>query len=270
VQEQTRNQGGVARLPAACKGALLVAAMASLCPAAHAERTYSVGLAAGAAPRYAGSRDYRVVGAPVLRADFGNGAFIDMLQGAGYTYKFGNGMFATASLGYALGRTDKNRVDLPGSDHLKGMGDIRGSLMGAFQLGARVYGDTTLSVTLDAPLTHRERGLSGHIDLVVPVIQSGAHMVTLGPSVHYGSGRYMQTLFGVTDAQAANSAFSAYAPKAGFDAATLSLAWNYTLSKEWSVRTLVAATRLLGDAAKSPIVQSKQSYFGMSSINYTF
>ena len=63
------------------------------------------GLAAGAAPRYAGSQDYRVVGAPVLRADFGNGAFIDMLQGAGYTYKFGNGMFATASLGYALGRS---------------------------------------------------------------------------------------------------------------------------------------------------------------------
>lgn len=104
----------------------------------------------------------------------------------------------------------------------------------------------------------------------MPVIQSGAHIVTLGPSVHYGSGRYMQTLFGVTDAQAANSAFSAYAPKAGSDAATLSLTWNYALSKEWSVRTLVAATRLLGDAAKSPIVQSKQSYFGMSSINYTF
>lgn len=248
----------------------LVGLAGGACPEARAETTFTVGAAVGAAPRYEGSNEYQVLGAPMLRADFGNGAFIDLLQGAGYTYKFTNGMFVTGALGYATGRTDSKRADLSGSDYLKGMGKIPGSVMGVFQIGVPVYGGAVASLTLDVPLTHRERGLSGHVDLAVPVYHGGMHTVTLTPSVHFGSRSYTQTFFGVTDAQSAASRFRPYSTKSGIDSASLSLSWGVALSRAWSVSSMVVYTRLVGDAAGSPIVQTRQSVFGMTSINYTF
>lgn len=250
--------------------ALAAFVMAGLAGPAQAEITYTVGAAAGVGPRYIGSNEYRALGAPLFRADFGNGAFVDLLQGAGYTYKFANGVFVTGALGYATGRSDRDRTDLAGSDHLKGMGKVQGSLMSAFQVGVPVYGGAVASLTLDVPLTHRERGLSGHLDLAVPLYRGGMHTLTLTPGIHFGSRRYTQTFFGVTDAQSAASGFRPYSTKSGIDSASLSLAWNVELSRAWSVRTLVTVSRLLGDAADSPIVQSRQQVFGMTSLNYTF
>ncbi|MDF3835850.1 MipA/OmpV family protein [Cupriavidus basilensis] len=241
------------------------------CAGARAENVYTLGLGAGVAPLYEGSNEYHPIFAPLFSAEFSNGIFISPLRGGlGYGHKFSNGMFASLALDYDEGRSDRKRLDMPGSDYLKGMGRIPGSFMGAFQVGMPIYGDATLSVTLDVPLTHRQRGLSGHIDLEVPIFASGRHQVTFSPSLHFGSRRYTQTFFGVTDAQAASSAFRPYATKAGFDRASLSLAWTYEISRTWSVNSVLGVSRLLGDSANSPIVQSKQSYFGLTSLNYSF
>lgn len=202
--------------------------------------------------------------------DFGNGAFIGLLQGAGYTYKFANGMFVTGALGYSAGRTDSNRTDLPGSNHLKGMGKIPGSVMSSFQFGMPVYGDAVASLTVDVPLTHRERGLSGHLDLAMPVYQRGAHTVTLTPAVHFGSRKYTQTFFGVTEAQSAASGFRTHTAKAGVNSLSLTVGWDVALSKSWSVHSMVEYSRLVGDAGDSPIVQRKGAFSGFTSLNYTF
>ena len=250
-------------------GAILASGIG--CAGVQAENVYTVGLVAGAAPRYEGSNEYRPVIGPLFSADFGNGFFVSPLRGGiGYGHKFSNGMFASVGLDYDVGRTDRKRVDLPGSDYLKGMGRIPGSFMGAFQVGMPIYGDATLSITLDAPLTNRDRGLSGHIDMDVPVYKAGRHLVSISPSLHYGSRRYTQTFFGVTDAQAANSSFRPYSTKAGFDRASLALSWSYEISRAWSVHSIVSVSRLLGDSANSPIVQSRQSYVGLTSLNYSF
>ncbi|WP_437341794.1 MipA/OmpV family protein [Cupriavidus basilensis] len=241
------------------------------CASAHADNVYTVGLGLGAAPRYEGSNEYRLIGGPLFSAEFGNGLFISPLRGgAGYGHTFSNGMFASFGLDYDLGRTDSKRFDLPGSDHLKGMGRIPGSLVGALRVGMPAYGGAVLSVTLDAPMTNRDRGLSGHIDLSVPVYKAGKHLVSVSPSLHFGSRKYTQTFYGVTDAQAANSQFRTYTTKAGFDRASVAVSWEYEISPSWSVNSTVAVTRLLGDGANSPIVQSKQSFVGLAALKYRF
>ena len=130
---------------------------------AHAENFYTFGLGTGVAPRYLGSKDYRGLVAPVFSAEFSNGFFISPFEGAGYKKTFANGIFVSTALDYDFGRSDSNRADLPGSNYLKSMGRIPGSLMMHFQVGATVFGDTTISVTLDQPLTHTTRGVSGHL-----------------------------------------------------------------------------------------------------------
>jgi MltA-interacting protein MipA len=142
---------------------------------AYAENFYTFGLGTGVAPRYLGSKDYRGLVAPVFSAEFSNGFFISPLEGAGYKKTFANGMFVSTALFYDFGRSDTNRADLPGSNYLKGMGRIPGSLMMSFQVGATVFGDTTISVTLDQPLTNTTRGVSGHLDVTKPVLSRQRH-----------------------------------------------------------------------------------------------
>ena len=96
----------------------------TLAAAAHAENQYSLSLGGGIAPRYPGSNQSRGVVAPGFSAKFGNGFFIDSTQGAGYRLDLPHGAFVSAAVSYDPGRADENRLDLPGSDYLKGMGRV--------------------------------------------------------------------------------------------------------------------------------------------------
>ncbi|WP_040011345.1 MipA/OmpV family protein [Cupriavidus sp. HMR-1] len=237
---------------------------------AHAENLYLLSLATGVAPRYEGSRDYRPVVGPVLAAQFGNGFFISSADGAGYRKQFSNGLFVSAALGYAMGRTDENRFNGPGSDYLKGMGNIPGSLLVSVQAGVRLFGSSTFSVTLDQPVTHTTRGISGHVDLTMPIVHAGNDNISVTGTLHAGSGRYTQTFFGVTAAQAARSRFQPYSAKGGFDQATMSVAWTHMFSPRWSLNTTVGMERLIGSSRDSPIVQKQANWFGLTSITYRY
>jgi len=143
-------------------------------------------------------------------------------------------------------------------------------VMVSVQVGAHLFGPSTISITLDQPVTHTSRGTSGHVDLTVPVLQTVDNEISITGSVHAGSGRYTQTFFGVTDAQAAASRFQPYAVKGGFDSAKVSAAWTYSFSPRWSVHTEGGMARLLGASANSPIVQSKNNYFAITALTYRY
>lgn len=242
----------------------------TLAAVAHAENQYAISLGGGFAPRYQGSNQYRAVVAPSFSAMFGNGFFVDTSAGAGYRLSLPNGAFVSAALGYAAGRSDENRFDLAGSDHLKGMGKIPGSVLVGMRAGVQLLDGGELSVAIDAPVTHTSRGLSGHVDLAVPVFKAGRHDIVVTGSVHAGTGRYMQTFYGVTDAQSAASGFRPYSTSGGVDSATLSLAWNWGMSRHWSVHATSGFTRLLGRYGDSPIVQTRSNYYGMVGATYKF
>lgn len=150
------------------------------------------------------------------------------------------------------------------------MGSIKGSFLGVLTVGSRIVGETTASGTLELPISNRDRGWSAHVDLAAPVYSQGADKITVSPSLHFGSRKYMQTYFGVTPQQSADSGFAPYTADSGLQAASLTVAWKHTFSRQWAVQTAVGTTRLLGNVAKSPIVQNKQGYFAGTGIVYTF
>ncbi|KVD82963.1 structural protein MipA [Burkholderia sp. ABCPW 14] len=245
------------------------AGLMSVAPA-HAENVYTLSIGGGFMPRYAGSDQYHGVVAPLFSANFDNGFFIGPLDGVGYKLKLPGDAFVAAAVTYDPGRADENRYGLPGSNYLKGMGRVPGSVLVAVRAGVKLYGGSMLSVTVDTPVTQTSRGVSGHVELAVPVFSAGRNEVVVTGSVHAASGSYTQTFYGVTDAQAAATRFAPYSTKGGIDSASMSAAWTYAFSKHWSVNTRAGVTHLLGRYGNSPIVQQKTNYFGLSSLTYRF
>lgn len=96
--------------------------------------TFTIGLGGHYTPRYSGSdkQVWQVV--PVLQGR--NGAFfIDTQKGVGYDLQNASGWYFEHTLGYDLGRADKNASWRAGANNLKGMGDIDASLNTALAVG---------------------------------------------------------------------------------------------------------------------------------------
>ena len=80
--------------------------------------------------------------------------------------------------------------------------------------------------------------------------------VSVGPRALWGDEKYMQTYFGVTEAEANNSSFDAFPTAAGLASAGLLVETVYSVNDEWQVVGTIRYDRLQGDAAASPITAS--------------
>ncbi|EDT40157.1 MltA-interacting MipA family protein [Burkholderia ambifaria MEX-5] len=238
--------------------------------AAHAESEYTLSLGGGIAPRYQGSNQYRGVIGPSISAAFSNGFFISTSNGAGYRYTSPRGLFVSGAIGYARGRKDSGSFSGDGSDYLKGMGDVPGSVMAHWQAGVRDDDGVEVSVTIDTPITHASRGFAGHVDLSVPLLHAGKNAIVLTGTANAGTGRYTQTFYGVTNAQAASSGFRPYSLTGGFHSAAMSLAWTHSVSQHWSVLATAGISRILGRFGDSPIVQTRSNYYGAAGVSFRF
>lgn len=232
--------------------------------------SYSIGMAAGAVPKYLGSKDYHAVALPVFAVTTQSGLFASSTDGIGARFTSSSGLFGSAAIGYDLGRADENRTGLPGSDHLRGMGDIKGSVVNVMQLGYAFTPRLSFTSTLKVPLTHRERGITSRTAMKYNFVKSDRDVVSLDVGVLAGTSKYNQTFFGVTSTQSLNSGFSEYSSHAGVYGADSKVVWTHKLSPSWSTTSAISVTGLVGDAAKSPIVQRRVSFYAVSSINYAF
>ena len=108
------------------------------------------------------------------------------------------------------------------------------------------------------------QGINGHegqvIELGMDVITAPADSLQLnfGPRLTWASGDYMDTYFGVTDAEASapGSRLSAYDPSSSFKTAGLEARATYALSHNTRVHVRAGWDRFIGDAADSPIVEA--------------
>ncbi len=70
----------------------------------------------------------------------------------------------------------------------------------------------------------------------------------------WGSSKYMQTYYGVSDAQSAASGFARHDAGAWIYAWSMDLDWNHKLTARWSVLAAAGVTQLTGEAGDNPIV----------------
>ena len=75
----------------------------------------------------------------------------------------------------------------------------------------------------------------------------------------YASDDYMSEFFGVSAVQSANAGLPVFGADAGIKNVTLSLSSGFDIDESWVIGARIIYSRLVGDAADSPIVDQRGS-----------
>lgn len=123
------------------------------------------------------------------------------------------------------------------------------------------------------------KGLGGHDGLVGEISadyiarDGDDWLFSIGPRMTLGDGKYQRAYFGVTPAAAATSGLSAYDIDGGVHAVGVTAGYLRQLSPNWGFAVYGRYDRLVGDAARSPIVRQlgsrDQPSVGVA-LSYTF
>jgi outer membrane protein len=258
----------------------LCLSLSSLCLLAGADRAlaedwqYSLKAGVANAPRYSGS-DQRM-SAPVLGGKVVSpwGIFLDTDKGLGWGYE-GNALSFSTYVGASSSRKDKNESLHAGSKRLKGMGEIKArpqvGVSASYNLGGAIVG-----ATLEHALKEDDHKDSGkaftHLELSLGTnLYDGRYgSVDASLSSHFGDRNYLQTWYGVTTGQAAQSRFQAYKAGAGNISNGLNLVWSVPISEHTEFSTLLDVQYLADEAGKSPIVERRLQTSVMGVLEYTF
>ncbi len=238
------------------------------------EFSASVGLFGNISPEYEGSDEYEVGGLPVVTLGWAEDYITpksDMAIQAGILsaeLSFPEGLDIglvrfyrpeglyeiNAAVAYNGGR------DAGDSEVLKGMGDIDGHAVGGLNLA---YSSETHGWFGGAGFTH---DLSNETEGATFTLAGGhnfqlSETVTLSAQLagQFANEKYMQSYFGVSATQAANSVHSLYDADSGFKSVDTEVTLNWMITENVSFTAIAGYSRLTGDAADSPLVKTKGS-----------
>lgn len=231
----------------------------------------SIGIGGIVSARYPGSDQRGFVVGPTLEYTMTNGFFASTLHGIGYGSQAGRFSYR-AALGYRGGRKEKDNAFLfnPGSDHLKGMGDIKNAATLNLDAGYQVLDWLSLGASARIPLTARESGTTFHFNVSGIMHQTSTDTVSWTATTAVGNKKYMQTWFGVDATQSANSGFTQHKASSGIYEVGANVHWQHTFNQHWSLNTLAGITKLTGDAANSPVTKRKVSPTAGVMLKYQF
>lgn len=246
----------------------------------------SVGASVVTTPEYEGASKAMVGVVPDLNIryktnGFGTFALGSKSKGLNWTAIETEAYSVGLGLGLNAVRTDKKKGSIftPGSLRLKGMGEIKP----AVELG--VFGHVNVGIPLaltvlrgtgDGKADAKDGSIRGHGGTTVELSTSIPWQVTsdlglfFSPQIVWADKKYQQAYFGVTSVQAGASGFKAYSPGPGIKSAALVVGAEYKISPNWSANGTVVFSQLLGNAAKSPLVQRKGQATLATGITYKF
>ncbi|NBF06464.1 MipA/OmpV family protein [Pseudomonas sp. Fl5BN2] len=240
----------------------------------HAE-DWKYGVHAGVAsvPRYSGS-DERTV-APLLGGEIVSpyGIFLNTDQGLGWGSEWGDLSFSTW-VGASEERRDKNHMG-QGSKRLKGMGEIKSRAQFGAHLGYDL-GPFELGATLTHAMKKNDRRDTGsaysqlELSIGTQLYEGGFGSLDVSVNSLFGNADYLQTWYGVSDTQAANSRFSTYRAKGGRVSSGADLAWTLPLNEQTKLSTLLSMKYLSKEAGDSPIVDRRMQTSIGTQIEYSF
>jgi outer membrane scaffolding protein for murein synthesis (MipA/OmpV family) len=262
-------------------------------PMPDGSRDMYVGLGVQSAPRWDGTGSRKVSALPVLQVQWSNGLFISGMSAGMHlsdspTFEYGPllavqpgrdesgtgrsvdgvGTVGTSLIGPVPDPIDKRNMV---ATRLEGMDEIGARLQGG--MFANYYltpqWRLTSSVLYGAGNDHD----GARLDLGVQrlAIELGSqHRVSMSAGVSVVNRNYNQTYFGVTREEAARSRFSYYEAGGGLQEARVGVRWNWALSPSWMLTSNLQVKGLLGNAAKSPLVERSTNMTVSTAFAYRF
>lgn len=257
------------------RAALCLAAMTAT---AHAESSLVLGLGVGAAPDYLGSDDYEPIPAPVLKYDWsgstgsapatgfkGELGLIDASVGFPNGVDVGIARLSTPSRHFTLRVGGGYRFGRDADDNhaLHGMGDIDGQAIARITLASEPANAQGLGlfygVKYEADVTDETNGDTLGFFAGNKFALSPKASLTLSGRAQWADKDYMQSYFGVSGSQASRSGNRRFDADSGFADVGLEARINYALTDHWMLFGSLGYSRLLGDAADSPLVDDEGS-----------
>ncbi len=217
-------------------------------------------------PRYEGSKEYQVFGVPLVSPagdnEFG---FVQFRGPEDLRFRVinWNGFEAGPLTGW---RFDREEDD---ADRLEGLGDVDGGfVLGGY--AAYQFGFFKPFLSYSHQVSGSETGGLLRFGAEAPVSVISGVRFTGQAGATYADDDYMDSFFSVNADQAASSTLVAYDAEAGVKDVYLGLNADVPLSDRWNLKLIGQYSRLIGDAADSPIVESENQFFGGLGLTYRF
>jgi outer membrane scaffolding protein for murein synthesis (MipA/OmpV family) len=221
------------------------------------EWQFVTGVGAERAPLYDGASTYRTRAGPLIEVRYADLAFASVGDGIGVNVLRGRNYVAGVSVGYDLGRYVSDD-----SVRLRGLNNI--SRAPVFKLFYSYVVSQSFPLVLRTDLRKLVGGASGVIgdaDAYFPLPGSSASFqMFVGPSMTWSNHAHEETIFGVSDAEAASSAYPQFAAHAGIQSAGVGFSTTRIISNHWLLSLDAAFNRLIGSARNSPITQQREQH----------
>jgi len=260
---------------------------------AWAETEFSVGLGGSFGADYDGSDDYSASVAPLVgvhwereesptaageaSVSFGlHGAGISMMDGAYLEVvraKFGNHMISNSiGINYEGGRDEGD------NKALRGLGNIDGYVVGTVSLEYSPVEPQsahflTGGVDLSFDVSGETDGVVASAGLQLNHAIGDSLVISHGPHVTIANDSHTQAYFGITQRQAANSAYNRYEAEGGLQDAGYSVDVHYGITETIGLFFGGGYSKILGDAADSPLVDQEgddDQFTAYTGVSYRF
>ncbi len=225
-------------------------------------------------PKYEGSDEYRVFGLPFLRPEVGDNSTMGFIKNHvsvngpdDVRFKVLDlyGFHAGPLAGFSFGREEDD------GDKLLGIGDVdNGLIVGGYATyrWRPFLFDVSYhhQVTGDVDGGQLRFGLGANAPVTEWLILSGR----VGAS--YADENYVDAYFGISRAQAASSVsgLPAFKPEAGIKDVNVEIGAQIQLGEDWTLSPKLRYSRLIGDAADSPVIDTQDQFRGMLGLTYRF
>jgi outer membrane scaffolding protein for murein synthesis (MipA/OmpV family) len=252
--------------------ALATAPVLAQSDASTGDWSLRLGGAALVVPSYEGSDSAAVRPVPLVDLQWRDLVFLDSRRGLGANLIRVDDPRGRGSLKigpFANWRFARKEGD---DDDLRGLGDVKGGVdVGAFAQ----YSLGRIDLNLTGKRNASDRDLGGTVEFgaryrLAPI---GRTMVSFGPSVTWADSDYMKSYFGVAADKVLASGLAAYVPSAGVKDVGIGVLAVHPFAGNWALSGFGGYTRLVGDAADSPLVKQRgsanQLSFGLG-LSYKF
>lgn len=232
-----------------------------------------IALGGGMMPEFPGSKHYKAMPFGMGRLAYRD-YYIEVLGPRAKINLIPGGMIeAGALVGYDSGRDNSVK-----SRRLKLLPEVESSVeFGGFaklNLERLLLQNDKLSFGVEfAKASEGHEGYTVNFQTSYGIQFSRSLFMSLDAEVQFADKKYSNAYFGVNAAGAAATGLPSYTASAGVTSAELGLTARYLFSPNWGLTGRVAYGRMLGDAAKSPIVKTEgdvNQFSGGLSVLYRF
>ena len=241
--------------------------------------TLGLGAAAIIQPKYEGSQEYRVIPIPIVMPRFvrkpedESSAYSQVRKRVAFRgldeiriRVLGGDRFQVGAVTGWITNRDQDDADI-----LKGLGDIDGGLVaGAYS--AYTWGAFTFDAAYIEKLTGSSAGPQYRFGVETKQQISDRASVGIRVGTTFASAEFMQTYFGVTQAQSRRSraGLAAYNPDGGIKDVFIQVGGSYDINDRWVFKGGARYGRLLDEAADSPVVETADQVSGTVGLAYRF